>query len=335
MSGRGQIRDGSVDAGVGGARPFEPSRARDSWDPAIAALAAAQHGVVSRAQLRAIGLTAAAVRHRVRRRRLIEVHPGVFAVGHRLLTPRGWWMAAVLACGAGALLSHRAAAALWGLIDHGPSTIDVLVLRSVRARPGVRPRRVRAVDAADRAHVDRIACTSVARTLIDLATVVDERTLDRALRRAQDLRLFDRYAVDEVVGRSRAGSRRLRQAVLVLVGDDVTRRRLKSELELRFVKMLQRHGFVLPSTNVGIETPWGTWEVDAVWPAERIVIELDGWWAHRDRESFRRDHRRATDVRGAGYDVSRLSWDQVALQELETVERLARFLPRVSTDGTA
>ena len=74
MSGRGQIRDGSVDAGVGGARPFEPSRARDSWDPAIAALAAAQHGVVSRAQLRAIGLTAAAVRHRVRRRRLIEVH---------------------------------------------------------------------------------------------------------------------------------------------------------------------------------------------------------------------------------------------------------------------
>lgn len=335
MPGEGQVLDGSAIAGVGGAPPCGPTRARDSWDAAISTLAATQHGVVSRPQLRAIGLTAAAVRHRVSRRRLIEVHPGVFAVGHRLLSPRGWWMAAVLTCGAGALLSHRAAAALWGLIDHGPSTIDVIVLRSVVARSGVRPRRVRTVNAVDRAQVDGIACTSIARTLIDLATVVDERTLDRALRRAQDLRLFDRHAVDEVVGRSRAGSRRLREAVLVLAGDDATRRRLKSELELRFIEMLRRHGFVLPGTNVSIETPWGTWEVDTVWPVEHIVIELDGWWAHRDRESFRRDHRRATDIRGAGYDVSRLSWDQVVLHELETVERLARFLPREPTDGTA
>jgi len=238
-------------------------------------------------------------------------------------------MAAVLAGGDGALLSHRAAAALWGLIDGYPSVTDVLVLRSITRQREVRPRRVRAILDEDRAVQDGIPCTSVARTLLDLATTVNQRTLDRALRRAEEAGLFDRFALEAILARSRPGTETLRTAIAVVAGDEATRRRLKSELELRFIELLRRNGFVLPSTNVVVETPWEEHEVDTLWPEQRIVIELDGWWTHADRKSFNRDHRLATDVRAAGYDVSRLSWEQVVDLEPQTVDRLMRFLPRL------
>lgn len=308
---------------------------RSTWDESLAALAAKQHGVVSRAQLLECGLTPAAIRYRVKRARLHEIHPGVYAVGHRLLSPRGWWMAAVLYGGDGAVLSHRAAAALWGLIDGSPSMIDVFVLRTTARRRGARPRRVRAIPAEDRSVVDGIPCTSVARTLLDLASTASERAVDRALRRAEDLRIFDRFALERILERSRPGTPVLRTAMAVFAGDEQARRRMKRELELRFMELLRRHRFVLPSTNVMIETDWKDHEVDTLWPEERIVIELDGWWAHLDRESFRRDHARGADVRAMGFEVTRLSWDQVVDQEAATVERLARFLPRLPSPSSS
>lgn len=314
--------------------PPEYPGARFAWDESLAALAAKQHGVVSRAQLLACGLTPKAIRHRVKRARLHEIHPGVYAVGHRLLSPRGWWMAAVLYGGEDAVLSHRAAAALHGLIDGSPSRIDILVLRTVARRRGVRPRRVRSIPAEDRATVDRIPCTSVARTLLDLASEADERTVDRALRRAEDRRVFDRFELERILKRSRPGTLVLRTAMAVFAGDEQARRKMKHELELRFMELLRRHRFVLPSTNVIVVTPWKDHEVDTLWPDERIVIELDGWWTHRDRESFRRDHARSADLRATGYSETRLSWDQVVEQEAATVERLARFLPRLKAPAT-
>lgn len=298
-------------------------------DEAIHAFAARQHGLVSRRQLRDAGFSASAVRHRVARRRLHRIYPGVFAVGHRLLSARGWWMAAVLAGGDGALLSHRAAAALWGLVDGSPAVVDVLTLRTTESRPGLRPHRAREILEEDRAVVDGIPCTSVARTLVDLAAGADERAVDRALRRAEDRRLFDRFALEGMLERARPGTAVLRSAMRVFAGDEAAHRRLKAELEVRFIELLRRHGFVLPDTNVVVRTPWRDWEVDTLWPAHRLVVELDGWWCHRDRESFRRDHRRATDLRAMGYDVTRLSWDQVVEHEAATVERLIRFLPRI------
>jgi very-short-patch-repair endonuclease/predicted transcriptional regulator of viral defense system len=312
---------------VGVPQPFGP---RSSWDERISDLATAQHGVVSRRQLLEAGLSAAAVRHRVERHRLHVIHRGVYGVGHALLSPKGWWMAAVLAGGPGAVLSHRAAAALWGLVESAPSVADVLVLRSADRRRRFRPHRVRSIPSGDREVVDGIPCTSVARTLVDLASDCDEREIDRALRRAQDLRLFDRFELEAMLARARPGTTVLRTAMLVFAGDEATRRLLKSELELRFLELLRRHDFVLPSTNVTITTRWRDYEVDTLWPDHRLVIELDGWWAHLDRESFRRDHQRATDVRATGYDVVRLTWDQVVVHGEQTVERLKKIVPERS-----
>ena len=301
---------------------------RDEWDAWIAALARGQHGIVARHQLVRAGITPAGIRHRLDRGRLHAIHPGVFAVGHLVLSPRGWWMAAVLAGGEGAVLSHRAAAALHGLIDQTPDLADVLVLRNRERRRGFRPRRVRTIPDEDRAQVDSIPCTSVARTLLDLALTMRERDLDRALRRAEELRSFDGFAIARVLRRGRPGTAALRQAVAVYARDEATMRRLRSELERHFLSLPRAHDFVLPATNVVVATPWGEHEVDTLWSAERIVVELDGWWAHQDRESFRRDHRLAMDVRAAGYDVSRLTWDQVVVSGPQTVQRLARILPR-------
>lgn len=311
------------------AGPTASAGGRSSWDEAVHAIAASQHGLITRRQLTDAGLTVSAIRHRVARQRLHRIHPGVYAVGHRLLSVRGWWMAAVLSGGDGALLSHRAAAALWGLVDGTPAIVDVLVQRGVDGRSGVRTHRARTIREEDRALVDGIPCTSLARTLVDLAATAGPRTIDRALRRASDRRLFDRFAVEAILERGRPGTTVLRSALGVFAGDESTRRRLKSELEVRFIELLRRHGFVLPSTNVVIETPWSRWEVDTLWPAQRLVIELDGWRSHHDRESFRRDHRRATDLRAVGYDVTRLGWEQVVEQETATVDRLARFVPEV------
>ena len=242
-------------------------------------------------------------------------------------------MAAVLAGGPSALLGGRAAAAHWGLLTTTPTRTDVLTRRSVDGRPGIRFHRVRALPAQDRATRDGVPCTSVARTLLDLAPQVGDRALDRMLRRALDLRLFDRRAFDDILARGRRGTVVLRDAVAALSRDTQAEIHTKSELEQRFLTLLRRHGFVLPRTNVVVHTPWGSYEVDTLWPdrgpgTRPLVIELDGWNTHHDRESFRRDHRRDADLTASGHDRMRLTWEQTVDREAETVTRLDRIIPR-------
>ncbi|MGE4427923.1 MAG: DUF559 domain-containing protein [Solirubrobacteraceae bacterium] len=302
------------------------------WDRVLAELATAQHGVVAGGQLRRAGLTPGAIRHRLRAGRLYVLFPGiaVYAVGHRVLTAHGWWMASVLACGEGALLSHRAAGCLWGLLDGTPARTDVTLTRTPTTLAGVHGHRTRTITAADRAEHDGIPCTSVPRTLVDLATLLDERRLDRAVRRAEELRLYDRDAVEAMIARRRPGTRLLRGAVDALFRDTRDGIRTREELERRFLDLVRRHGFAIPATNVMVPTPWSDWEVDAFWPGLRLIIELDGWSTHQDRESFRRDHERTADLSAAGYRVVRLDWDQVVRREDETVARLDRLLPRLA-----
>jgi predicted transcriptional regulator of viral defense system len=152
-------------------------------DHLIGALAAAQHGVVSRRQLLGAGLTPEMVRTRVAMRRLVPLHRGVYAVGHRRLRREGHWLAAVLAVGPGAALSHREAAALHGLRPADRTTVDVTAAARRRV-PGVQVHRVERIDAADATSVDGIPVTTVARTLVDLASVVPPQALRKALRRS-------------------------------------------------------------------------------------------------------------------------------------------------------
>lgn len=306
-------------------------RRRSAWDEVIATVAARQHGVVSRRQLLEAGLSADAIDHRIGRSRLHRIHPGVYAAGHPRITTRGRWMAAVLCGGPSTVLSHSSAAALLGLRARAPAWIDVTLLRTPGVWSGVRGHRVRALAPVDRTVVDGIPVTSFARTLMDLAPDTAERELDRMLARAEELRVYDGRAVASILARGRAGAATLRAAVDAFEGASTgPTARTKSELERRFVALLSDRGFAAPSVNVTVETPWGPYEVDALWPERRLVVELDGWSTHRDRETFRRDHRRTADVSAAGFRVVRLDWSQVVGRPDETVARLDRLVPRRS-----
>jgi predicted transcriptional regulator of viral defense system len=153
---------------------------------AVARLAARQHGVVAFPQLKALGFTKYAVHRRVRTGRLHALYRGVYAVGHRALTTKGRWLAAVLACGPSAVLSHRTALALWALRPVSAGPIDVTVLRSGgRGQPGICLHCVRALRAKDRTILDAIPVTSVARTLLDYAQTASPQQLRAALQSAE------------------------------------------------------------------------------------------------------------------------------------------------------
>jgi predicted transcriptional regulator of viral defense system len=170
----------------------------------LAALAERQHGVVARRQLTAIGLTPSMIKARVAAGTLIRLHPGVYALGHRRLRVEGQWLAAVLACGAGAALSHRDAAALQGLRPSNRSRIDVTTTRRLRSRrPGIEVHHSAVLDARDLTTVEGIPVTTVARTLVDLANVVPSDSLAKALREAEHLRSVDVRDLHETLTRTR------------------------------------------------------------------------------------------------------------------------------------
>ena len=174
---------------------------------AIARLADRQHGVVGLTQLKALGLTASGVRNRVASSRLHRVYRGVYAVGRSRLTSEGRWMAAVLAYGPEAALSHRSSAAHRGLRPDNRATTDIsLPRRSARTRAGVRVHATTTLRPEDVTIHEGIPCTTVARTLLDLAEVISRRGVERAVEQAEVLRVFDGRAVDAVLARA-AGRR--------------------------------------------------------------------------------------------------------------------------------
>jgi Transcriptional regulator, AbiEi antitoxin len=172
-------------------------------DAELARLAAEQHGVVALRQLPELGLSSSAVRSRVASGRLHRVHRGVYAVGHRVLGVEGRWIAAVLACGRDAVLSHRSAAALWSLRPTTRTAIDVTVPRRVGlSRPGIDVHRATGLEPGDLTRVRGVPCTTVARTLVDLAEVIDRRELARACEQAEVLRRFDARALEGALART-------------------------------------------------------------------------------------------------------------------------------------
>src|SRR2546423_6748271 len=181
---------GDIDTEIHGECRAGGRRPRDRQ---IAALATRKHGVVARRQLVALGLGPGAIDHRVARGRLHPVHRGVYAVGHPRLTARGLWMAAVLACGPGALLSHRSAAALWGFQSTAAMRIDVSA-PGRRGRPGIVLHRVGSVHDEDRGKCHGVPVTAVPRTLLDLAGLVSPDQLPRALEQAARPQLLDMKA---------------------------------------------------------------------------------------------------------------------------------------------
>lgn len=297
---------------------------RDSDRPpgvVVAELAVRQHGVVSVGQLRRIGLDANAVARRVTAGHLYRLHEGVYAVGRPALSWRGSYLAAVLACGPGAVLSHWSTGRVLGLTERSRLTVTI---PHARAGPrGIAVHRSRLLTPRDVTVLGGIPVTSVARTLLDLAAVASGRELARLVDRAERLQVFDLRAVEEVLSRARGrgGARALRVAVA-----DWRPRDTRSELEEDFADMVDASRLEPPLYNVLIEAERGRYEVDALWPAQRVVVELDGFAYHRTRRDRERDAEKDADLELAGYRVVRLTSGDVATRRDRTTRRLERLI---------
>jgi len=275
-------------------------------DRQIAALAARQEGVVTHAQLRALGLTQRAITHRRASQRLVDVHRCVYAVGHDRLSPTGRRVAAVWAYGDRASLSHRSAAAAWGLRGGGGGVLDITVrARSATRREGTRPHlTTRPVETA---RLGLLPITTPARTLLDLAGVLSPHHVEAALKQAEVLERFDLVALRAVLAaHPRHPGRRALAALL-----DAARRRgltlTLSDLEIRFRALCDAHRLPHPAVNA---RPLG-FRVDFLWPAAGLVVETDGWASHRTRAAFEEDRARDQALSAAGYRVVRFTHRQL------------------------
>lgn len=285
----------------------------------LADLAERQHGVATYRQMRQLGLSNGHIHRASKASRLRRVHRGVYAVGHKRLSGHGRCLAAVLACGEGAVLSHRSAAWLWGFIPNCPSEPEVTAPGRGHRRRRIRVHRVAAVADQDCGDRHGIPVTTVPRTLIDLAEVASLRELSRAVDRAKRLGRLDLHALDRVlVRRNRTvGAKRLRRA-LALYRKPVFDR---ARSELLFLDALEKEGVSLPKLNTWVEK----WEIDAYWEAERFAVEVDGWETHGSREAFENDRLRLEEMKLAGIDCIPVSARRIE-KEPEQVARRIRIL---------
>ena len=295
---------------------------------ALARLAMRQHGVVAAGQLRHLGLSQNVVGKWARKGRLLRVHRGVYAVGHGRLTREGRWMAAVLAYGPKAVLSHRSAGALWGLRSDNRARTDVsLPSRSARSRPGIDVHRSGTLTPTDCTIHDGIPCTTLARALLDLAEVVYPRDLERVIEQAEVLRLFDLRAVDEVLARAngRRGAGVLRTVLAGLEQPALT----DTELEERFLALCQAASLPRPEVNEWLDIDdLPAVKADFLWRAERLVIETDGWESHGTRQAFERDRRRDERLKLAGYEPLRFTWRRIVGEPRGVIKTVSVLLAR-------
>lgn len=287
----------------------------------VEALAARQHGVVTRAQLRHLGFSRDGVLSWIGRGRLYQRHRGVYAVGRAELSRRGEWLAAVWACGDGAVLSHFSAGAVHAMARETGTDVHVSTMGACRSRPGIVVHRTRHLDAADVMHHGLLPVTRQPRTLVDLADVLSYREL-REL--ADGLRRLDLPALQGA--QARAPNRRGAPRVSQLVASDRTRTR--SAFERRFLRFCTAHGLPRPdATNVRL----GHHEVDALYAAAGLAVELDGRAHHERRGQMRADRRRDADLQLAGLRVLRLVWEQLDRDEAAGTAALVHGLLAVRT----
>jgi very-short-patch-repair endonuclease len=271
---------------------------RATRDRLVAEIAAAQHGIVTAAQLRGVGIGRSSIVKRVKAGRLHRMHRGVYAVGHAAPPIEGRWMAAVLALGDGAVLSHGSAAALWGLLRpfDGPIHVSVPSQGGRKSRRGIKVHRCASLSPASTTRRNRIPATSVPRTLEDLRGSVPPRLHRRAVRQA------------ELAG--------------FALGPTIRGDRTRSDLEVDFLAFCRAHDLRLPEVNVQI----GRWKVDFLWRDARLAVETDSYLYHRGSVSFEDDHARDLDLRRLGFTVRRYTGAQIRNHPAAVVADLREVL---------
>jgi very-short-patch-repair endonuclease len=253
-----------------------------------------------------------AIDHRVRTGRLHVWYRGVYPVGHRAVRREGRWMAAVLAAGPRAVLSHRSAAGLWGIRPTARTRIEVTVPIKRRSLEDIQVHCAR-LAADEKTNHDGIPVTTPARTLVDVAAVLSPSEVDRALNHAEILRLpfpdLARYA-------GHSGIAKLRRAPTGT----------RNDFEAAFLAFVKAHDLPTPLVNRAL----GTIEPDFRWPAHKVIVELDGFETHGTRRAFERDRERDRRLHAAGWRVVRMTWRHLHEQRAELANDLHTLLPRLS-----
>jgi very-short-patch-repair endonuclease len=293
----------------------------------VARLAGVQHGVVSRTQLRALGLGEDVIDRATSSTRLHPLFHGTYAVGHANVSRNGRLLAATLACGPGAVVSHGTAAELLGIREFVPEEVDVIAaVEAGRKISGIRRWHVPPPRPGEVRVHEGVPCTGPSRTIVDLAGVLGEPALRGAIEGAKVAGMLDVAEIDAILaGRRRRGSRSLR-----LVLDDWRRYpaeiRVRSRLEAKLLPLLTRRGIPIPRVNHKLGVGAKRYELDFLWPEHRLVVETDGGRYHGNPFARARDSERNRALRAAGYEVRRLSWSDLVDRPAATLAEISRLL---------
>ncbi len=292
----------------------------------LASLAKQQHGVISYRQLRELGFSKGHVERAEKSGRLQRIHRGVYAVGHASLSDQARATAALLVFPGTAILSHRSAAWLWGLIPAAPREAEVTVAARGNMRRDLHVHRVWSLPDEERTIYEGLPVTSVARTLVDFAGGSSSRELSRVVDRARRRGKLDLAAIDQALEhRPRSFVTERLQEVLRLYRRPVFDR---ARSELLFLDAIHDAGLPAPRIN--------TWEegceIDAYWEAERFAVEIDGWETHDGREAFENDRLRQEDLKLAGIDSIRVTARRIEQEPKAVARRLKRLLAQRRTE---
>jgi len=275
---------------------------------------------VTRQQLLALGVKREAINYRVKIGRLHRVHRGVYAVGTPPVTPLERAMAAVLACGDGAVLSHGSALTLWGVWKRWDLPFHVTIPGDRRPK-GIRVRRVTQLDRRDVTRHQGIPVTTLARALLDMAPSMPPKSLTRAMNTGWLNGHVRPSALAEVAARHPAHRGRAQvEAVLGVAGERPTRSGFEDDLPA----FCKRHGLPIPQMDA---TVCG-YEVDALFPEAKLIVELDGWPFHSSRTSFEDDRRRDADTLAAGFGTLRITRERYELDPAGVAAQLRQIVAR-------
>jgi predicted transcriptional regulator of viral defense system len=289
---------------------------------AVARLAAEQHGLVTHAQLLRLGFSTGKIGRSSKALRLHRIHRGVYSLGHAVLSDHARCLAAVMTAGRGAVVSHEAAAWLWGLLPACPKVIDVTVPQHGGKRPGIALHHSSTLVPEEHGRFGRIPVTALARTLLDLAATAPPRTAWSAIDRAERRDLLDLAELDAMLKRRKGhrGAARLRKALEIY--RDPAFYRARSERLLR--RLIKRAGLPQPAINTWV----GKFEIDVYWEAERFAVEVDGWETHRTRKAFEEDRLRLEEMKLSGIDCVPISARRIEQRPGEVGRHLAILLHR-------
>jgi Protein of unknown function (DUF559) len=240
--------------------------------------------MVSRRQLRALGMSASAIDHWVERGRLRLKYRGVYALGHSVVTPKGRLWGALLACGEGSVISHRDGGAMWNVRRTSRLPVDVTIPgRRPRPGKGITPHHVRRLDPLDVTEIDGIPVTTLARTFLDLAEILPQRHVARAMEEAERQNLLDLGAIHQTLDRN--PGRRGHKPLLAILSDAVIEPWTRSDLEAAFLQLCKTYGIPRPIVNA----PLGNYLADMLWPDHKLIVELDSRAWHLNSASFETD----------------------------------------------